>query len=73
MVKNGTILLLKKLFALFRGITSNHNGDFYCLSCFHSYSTKDGLQKKHENVCYNHDYCHIEMSKENDKILEIAM
>ena len=27
---------VKKLSALLRGITSNHNGDFYCLNCFHS-------------------------------------
>ena len=32
-------LAVKSLLALFRGITSNHNGDFYCLNCFHSYST----------------------------------
>ena len=35
--------------ALLRGITSKHNGDFYCLSCFHSYSTKCKLEK-HEGV-----------------------
>ena len=40
---------------LLRGITSNNNGDFYCLNCFHSYSTKEEL-KKHKNVCENHDY-----------------
>ena len=28
-------LAVKCLLALLRGITSNHNGDFYCLSCFH--------------------------------------
>ena len=33
-------LAMKILSALFRGITSNHNGDFYCLNCFHSYSTE---------------------------------
>ena len=32
-------LAVKSLPALLRGITSNHNGDFYCLNCFHSYST----------------------------------
>ena len=30
----------KSLSALFRGITSTHDGDFYCLNCFHSYSTE---------------------------------
>ena len=27
-------LAVKSLSALLRGITSNHNGDFYCLNCF---------------------------------------
>ena len=26
----------KRVSALLRGITSNHNRDFYCLICFHS-------------------------------------
>ena len=29
-------LAVKSLLALLRGITSNHDGDFYCLNCFHS-------------------------------------
>ena len=62
-------LALKKLSALFRGITSKHVGDFYCLNCFHSYCTKDKL-KKHENVCENHDYCYVEIPKEDNKILK---
>ena len=33
-------LAVKSLLALLRGITSNHDGDFYCLNCFHSYSTE---------------------------------
>ena len=33
-------LAVKSLSALLRGITSNHNGDFYCLNCFHSYMTQ---------------------------------
>ena len=28
-------LVEKKLSALLRGITSKHQGDFYCLNCFH--------------------------------------
>ena len=31
---------VKKLSALFKGIKSKHDGDFYCLNCFHSYTTK---------------------------------
>ena len=42
-------LAVKSLPALFRGITSTKNGDFYCLNCFHSYRTLNKL-KKHERV-----------------------
>ena len=38
-------------------------------NCFHSYSTENKL-KKHENVCKNHDYCYVEMSNEDNKILK---
>ena len=62
-------LAVKSLSALLRGITSNHNGDFYCLNCFHSYSTKEKL-KKHEKVCNDHDYCYVEMPNDNNKILK---
>ena len=37
-------LTAKRLPALLREITSNHNGVFYCLTCFHSYNTKTDLQ-----------------------------
>ena len=33
----------KKLSALLRAITSKYGGDFYCLNCFHSYSTENKL------------------------------
>ena len=55
--------------ALFRGITSKHDGDFYCLNCFQSYTTKNKL-KKHKKVCENHDYCYVEMPEEYNKILK---
>ena len=72
MITDGTkwhYLAVKKLCSLLRGITSNHNGDFYCLNCFHSYRTENKL-KKHEKVCNNHDYCYVEMSNEDNKILK---
>ena len=53
-------LAVKSLSALFRGKTSNHKEDFYCLNCFHSYSKENKL-KKHKKVCENHDYCYVEM------------
>ena len=62
-------LAVKRLSALFRGITGNNHGDFYCLNCFQSYTTENKL-KKHKNVCKNHDYCYVEMSEEYNKILK---
>ena len=37
-------LAVKKLLALLRGITSNHNEDFYCLNCFRAYTTENKLE-----------------------------
>ena len=62
-------LAVKKLSTLLKGITSKHKGDFYCLNCFNSYSTKEKL-KKHRSVCENHDYCYVEMSEKDNKILK---
>ena len=61
-------LAVKELSALLRGIISKHEGDFYCLNCFHSFRTENKL-KKHTKVCENHDYCYIELPKEDNKIL----
>ena len=60
---------MKSLSALLREITSKHDGDFYCLNCFHSYSIKNKLEK-HEKVCNDHDYCYVEMPSEDNKILK---
>ena len=54
---------------MFRGTTSNHKEDVYCLNCFHTYSTKDKL-KKHKKVCENHDYWYVEMPEKDEKILK---
>ena len=62
-------LAVKSLPALFRGITGNNNGDFYCLNCFQSYTTENKL-KKHKKVFENHDYCYVEMPEEDNKILK---
>ena len=62
-------LAVKSFSALLRGITSNHKGVFYCLNCFHSYSTKETL-KKHEKVCHDHNYYFVEMPNDNNKILK---
>ena len=60
---------IKNISGLLRGITSNHDGDFYCLSCFHSYTTKRKL-KKHERVCKDHDFCDTIMPDKDNKILK---
>ena len=62
-------LAAKSLFALFREITSNNHGDFYCFNCFQSYTTENKL-KKHKKVCENHDYCYVEMPEEYNEILK---
>ena len=61
-------LAVKSLSTLLRGITSNRNRDFYCLNCFHLYSTKNRL-KKHKKLYINHDYCHVKIPNDNNEIL----
>ena len=53
--------------ALLRGIAGNNNGDSHCLNCFCSYTTDNKLEKL-KNVYKNHDYCYVEMYKEDNKI-----
>ena len=60
---------IRSLSRLLRGITSNHNRDFYCMGCFHSFRTYNVL-KKHKRLCGKHDYCHVEMPEEDKKILK---
>ena len=78
-------LAVKSLSALLNGITSNHNGDFYCLNCFRAcfrtylficfkfifcnIFTENKLET-HKKICENHDYCHVEMPNEDNKILK---
>ena len=62
-------LAVTNLSALLQGNSSNHEGDFYCLNCFNSYTTKNKL-KEHEEICNNHDSCRIEMPKWVEKILK---
>ena len=62
-------LAVKNISGLLRGITSNHDGDFYYLNCFHSYTTEKKL-KKHQRICKDHDFCHVKMPDENNKILK---
>ena len=36
-------------------ITSQHDSDFRCLNCLHSFRTENKL-KSHKNVCQNKDF-----------------
>ena len=58
-----------RLSGLLRGVAGNNNGDFYCLNCFHAYRTENKLEK-HKKICENHDYCHVEMPNEDNKIIK---
>ena len=59
----------KKLSALVRGITSNHDGDFYYLNCLHSFKTECRLRKD-EIVCRHYYYYYTEVSNKSDNILK---
>ena len=60
---------MKSILGLLRGITSNHNGYFYCLNCLHSYTTRKKL-RKHEKICKDRDFCDIKMPDEDNKTLK---
>ena len=62
-------IAVTNLSGLLQGNSSNHRGDFYCLNCFNSYTTKNKL-KEHEEICNNHDSCHIEIPDWVNKILK---
>ena len=59
----------KRFTGLLRKITSNHDGVYYCMICLYSFETKDEL-KPHENMCENHDHCHMVMPEEGKNILK---
>ena len=72
MVTNGEkwhYLTVKNLPGLLRGITSTNKEDFYCLNCFHSYSTRNKLES-HKKICKNHNYSNVEMPTENNNIIK---
>ena len=72
MISNGEnwhYLAVKSLSRLLRGITSNHDGDYYCLNCFHSYRTENKLNV-HKKICEDNKYCNIEMPSPNNNIIK---
>ena len=66
---NWHYIAVKGIPGLLRGITSNHNGDFYCLNCFLAYTTKNKL-RKHERIRDDHDFCYVNMPDDDNNILE---
>ena len=72
MITDGTgkshYLAIKSISGLLRGITSNHNGAFYCLNCFHSYRTANKLNN-HEDLYKNYDFCNLKLPKPEKRFL----
>ena len=60
----------KKHVRIIKRNSINHNGDFYCLNCFHSYTTERKL-RKHERICKNHDFCYPKMPDEESFYSEL--
>ena len=72
MITDGTkwyYFAITNLSALLEGMSSNHHGDFCCLNCFNSYTSKNKL-KEHAEICSNHNSCHTKMPKWFEKILK---
>ena len=67
--ENWHYLVVKNLPGFLKGITSNHNEDFHCLNCFHSYRTKNKL-KAHKKICENHNFCHVKMPTKDNNIIK---
>ena len=66
---DGFIQPIRSVSVLFKGITSNNSGNFYCFGCLQPYRTYNAL-KKHETLCNKHNYCESVMPLEDKKILQ---
>ena len=62
-------LALKKVSTFFRGITSKHQCDFYCLNCLLSSATGSKLES-HKNAFLKKDFCNVAMPSVDTKILK---
>ena len=67
-IKKQHYLAVTDISALFQK-TSNLDGDFYCLNCFSSYTTKNKL-KEHEEICNSNGNCCIDMPSWAKKTLK---
>ena len=54
---------------LLRGITSKHDGDFYCLNCLYSFATEN-KREFHKKVYQNKVFRNVVMLSEDTEILE---
>ena len=52
-----------------KGITSKHDGDFYCLKCLQFFEAEDKLTS-HEKKCKTKDFCEVVIPSQKDKILQ---
>ena len=72
MISNGEkwhYTAVTRLSGLLRGVTSNHNDDFFCLNCFHAFKIKNKLEA-HKKIWENHEYCHVEMTTNDNNIIK---
>ena len=60
---------VQKITASLRGITSKHDGDFYCLNFVLFFWTENKL-KSHEKVCKNKGFGGIIILSQKDNILQ---
>ena len=60
---------IRSLSRLFRGITVNHDGGFFCVNSLYSFRTDNAL-KRHKRLCKNNDYYHVEMPTKINKTLK---
>ena len=60
---------VSRISGLLKETTSRHNGDFYSLNCFHSYSTENRL-KKHKENCHDYKFCFLKMPDADINILK---
>ena len=65
-------LVVKKLSALLRRITSKHYSNFSCFNCLYSFTTKNKLEP-HKYLCEYKDFCNVILPSEDTKILELFM
>ena len=69
LIEDGFVHPTNGLSRLFKGITSSHNGDFYCLNCLHSFRT-NSKPKEYERLCENNYYCKEDMPDKKHNIFK---